>query len=159
MKKPEGINLMSTTDMHNTPRCQHVRLSGRPCQAPARRGTNYCLFHEAEHANDVNLTFPPVEDAATVAVATDQVLGALRDDTIDFRRDSQPELRITDYGFRFTLLRSSIGSPPASSFRRTRTGSSASARAGVRCRWSRRTWAAHRAGRGRAAACRDRCAA
>jgi hypothetical protein len=72
--------------MHEAPRCQHVRLSGRQCKAPARRGTNYCLFHEAEHVNEANLTFPPVEDAATVAVATDQVLQALRDDTIDFQR-------------------------------------------------------------------------
>ena len=77
---------MATTDMHNSPRCQHVRLSGRQCKAPARRGNNYCLFHEAEHVNEANLTFPPVEDAATVAVATDQVLQALRDDTIDFHR-------------------------------------------------------------------------
>jgi hypothetical protein len=72
--------------MHEAPRCQHVRLSGRQCKAPARRGNNYCLFHEAEHVNEANLTFPPVEDAATVAVATDQVLQALRDDTIDFHR-------------------------------------------------------------------------
>src|SRR4051812_19453204 len=77
---------MSEKDMHEAPRCQHVRLSGRQCKAPARRGNNYCLFHEAEHVNDVNLSFPPVEDAASVAVATDQVLQALRDDTIDFRR-------------------------------------------------------------------------
>jgi hypothetical protein len=72
--------------MHEAPRCQHVRLSGRQCKAPARRGNNYCLFHEAEHVNEANLTFPPVEDAATVAVATDQVLQALRDDSIDFHR-------------------------------------------------------------------------
>jgi hypothetical protein len=77
---------MSIPQLDNTPRCQHVRLSGRQCKAPARRGTNYCLFHEAEHVNEANLTFPPVEDAATVAVATDQVLQALRDDTIDFHR-------------------------------------------------------------------------
>jgi hypothetical protein len=77
---------MSIPQLDNTPRCQHVRLSGRQCKAPARRGNNYCLFHEAEHVNEANLTFPPVEDAATVAVATDQVLQALRDDTIDFHR-------------------------------------------------------------------------
>jgi hypothetical protein len=77
---------MAANDMHEAPRCQHVRLSGRQCKAPARRGNNYCLFHEAEHVNEANLTFPPVEDAATVAVATDQVLQALRDDTIDFHR-------------------------------------------------------------------------
>jgi hypothetical protein len=77
---------MSIPQLDNTPRCQHVRLSGRQCKAPARRGNNYCLFHEAEHVNEANLTFPPVEDAATVQVATDQVLQALRDDTIDFHR-------------------------------------------------------------------------
>jgi len=79
-------SFMAANDMHEAPRCQHVRLSGRQCKAPARRGNNYCLFHEAEHVNEANLTFPPVEDAATVAVATDQVIQALRDDTIDFHR-------------------------------------------------------------------------
>lgn len=77
---------MSAKDMHEAARCQHVRLSGRQCKAPAKRGSNWCVFHEIEHANDVNLTFPRVEDAASVAVATDQILQALRDDTIDFRR-------------------------------------------------------------------------
>ena len=56
------------------------------CKAPARRGNNYCLFHEAEHVNEMKITFPPIEDAASVAVAADQVIQALRDDTIDYRR-------------------------------------------------------------------------
>jgi hypothetical protein len=77
---------MSIPQLDNTPRCQHVRLSGRPCHAPARRGTPYCLFHAAEHTNEANLSFPPVEDAATVQVATDQVIQALKVDTIDFHR-------------------------------------------------------------------------
>jgi len=77
---------MSIEQLDNAPRCQHVRLSGRPCKAPARRGGNYCLFHEAEHDTSARLSFPPVEDAATVQVATDQILQALRDDTIEFRR-------------------------------------------------------------------------
>ena len=79
---------MAIEQLDNTPRCQHLRLSGRQCKAPARRGTNYCLFHEAEHVTSPNLTFPPVEDAATVQVAADQVLQALRDDTIEFPRAS-----------------------------------------------------------------------
>lgn len=77
---------MSIPQLDNTPRCQHVRLRGKQCQAPARRGTKYCLFHEAEHVNEMKITFPPIEDAASVAVATDQVIGALKDDTIDYRR-------------------------------------------------------------------------
>ncbi len=79
---------MSAEDMHEAARCQHVRLNGKQCKAPARRGTDYCLFHEKAHAAETNLTFPPVEDAATVQVATDQVLQALRDDMIDLRRAS-----------------------------------------------------------------------
>ena len=79
---------MSAEDMHEAPRCQHVRLSGRRCKAPARRGLNYCNFHEAEHDTSANLTFPPVEDAASVQVAADQVLQALRDNTIEFPRAS-----------------------------------------------------------------------
>lgn len=79
---------MSAEDMHEAPRCQHVRLSGRQCRAPAKRGQNYCLFHEHEHDTSPNLTFPPVEDAASVQVAADQVLQALRDNTIEFQRAS-----------------------------------------------------------------------
>ena len=79
---------MSEKEMHEAPRCQHTRLSGRRCKAPAKRGNNYCLFHEAEHETSPNLTFPPVEDAATVQVAADQVLQALRDNSIEFPRAS-----------------------------------------------------------------------
>ena len=79
---------MSEKEMHEAPRCEHVRLSGRRCKAPAKRGGNYCLFHEHEHDTSPNLTFPPVEDAASVQVAADQVLQALRDDTIEFPRAS-----------------------------------------------------------------------
>jgi hypothetical protein len=79
---------MSAEDMHEAPRCQHVRLSGRQCKAPAKRGNNYCLFHEAEHDNSIDLTFPPVEDAASVAVATAQIIEAIKGDMIDYRRAS-----------------------------------------------------------------------
>ena len=34
----------------------------------------------------MKITFPPIEDASSVAVATDQVIQALRDDLIDYRR-------------------------------------------------------------------------
>ena len=77
---------MSIPQLDNTPRCQHVRLSGRQCKAPAKRGTNYCLFHEAEHTNSIDLSFPPVEDAARVAVATAQIIDAIKCDLIDYRR-------------------------------------------------------------------------
>ena len=77
---------MSISQLDNTPRCQHVRLRGKQCLAPARRGTNYCLFHEAEHRNEEKMAFPPIEDAASVAVATDQVIQALKHDIIDYRR-------------------------------------------------------------------------
>ena len=77
---------MAIEDMHNAARCRHVRLSGRQCKAPARCATNYCVFHEAEHSNSMKISFPPIEDAASVAVATNQVIQALRDDLIDYRR-------------------------------------------------------------------------
>ncbi|MGH9643408.1 MAG: hypothetical protein ACRD3Q_13415 [Terriglobales bacterium] len=63
-----------------------MRLRGKECLAPARRGTKYCLFHEAEHKDEEKLTFPPIEDGASVAVATDQVIKALKHDIIDYRR-------------------------------------------------------------------------
>jgi hypothetical protein len=79
---------MAIPQLDNAPRCQHIHLSGRRCKAPAKRGKNYCLFHEAEHDTSPKLTFPPVEDAASVQVAADQILQALRDDTIEFQRAS-----------------------------------------------------------------------
>ncbi len=77
---------MAIEQLDNSPRCQHVRLSGRRCKAPAKRGLNWCMFHEAEHKQEAQPKFPPVEDAAAVQVATDQVLKALCEDNIDFRR-------------------------------------------------------------------------
>jgi hypothetical protein len=77
---------MAITEMQNSVRCQHIKLSGDPCQAPARRGTDYCLFHAAEHTPNAGVAFPIVEDATSVQFALGRVLHGLQGDSIDFRR-------------------------------------------------------------------------
>lgn len=77
---------MSITQLDNTPRCEHIRLSGQRCKAPARRGTHWCLFHAAEH-NEAPLPFSSsIDDAAGIHAAVGQVLFDLQRDCIDFRR-------------------------------------------------------------------------
>jgi hypothetical protein len=41
---------IGTANANLAPRCQHTKLNGSPCAAPARRGRNYCVFHDAAHA-------------------------------------------------------------------------------------------------------------
>ena len=76
---------MSIAQLDNTPRCQHVRLSGQQCKAPARRGTQWCLFHAAEH-NEAPLPFSQLDDAAGIHAAVGQVLFDLQRECIDYRR-------------------------------------------------------------------------
>lgn len=78
---------MSIPQLDNTPRCQHVFLSGRACKAPARRGTPWCLFHAAEH-NEAPLRFSTLDDAAGIHAAAGQILFDLQRDIIDPRRAS-----------------------------------------------------------------------
>ncbi len=78
---------MSIPQLDNAPRCQHTHLSGKPCKAPAKRGTDYCLFHAREHTTPTrDLTFPRVEDAAGIQLAVGQLIDAIAADMIDFRR-------------------------------------------------------------------------
>lgn len=85
-EKLKGNTQMSIAQLDNTARCQHLRVSGRPCKAPARRGTKWCLFHAAEH-NEAPLPLSSsIDDAAGIHAAVGQVLFDLQRDCIDFRR-------------------------------------------------------------------------
>ena len=76
---------MPITQLDNAPRCQHVKLSGQSCLAPARRGTDYCLFHTPEHSPNTRFDYPTVEDAHSVQFAVSEVLHALRAGSVDYR--------------------------------------------------------------------------
>ena len=59
---------MPVAKLDNAPRCQHTKLNGSPCAAPARRGRNYCVFHAAAHSAP-DYTLHMVEDAMSLQYA------------------------------------------------------------------------------------------
>src|SRR5512140_1353549 len=77
---------MALADLNRSPRCQHVHYSGRPCKAPARRGRNYCVFHQAAHLDPGGCVLPVVEDLHSYQLAIIRIARALADDVIDSRK-------------------------------------------------------------------------
>ena len=77
---------MPVAKLDNAPRCQHTKLSGQPCAAPARRGRKYCVFHEADHSQRPDYTVRLVEDAMSLQLALFQVMRALDDRALDPKR-------------------------------------------------------------------------
>lgn len=77
---------MPVAKLDNAPRCQHTKLNGSPCAAPACRGRNYCVFHDAAHANLADSTLRMVEDAMSLQYALFQVMRLLTDKAIDTKR-------------------------------------------------------------------------
>ena len=75
-----------TTNANLAPRCQHTKLNGSPCAAPARRARKYCVFHEAAHAKRPDYAVRLVEDAMSLQLALYQVMRALDDHALDPKR-------------------------------------------------------------------------
>ena len=76
---------------HEAPRCQHIRLNGQRCAAPALRGQNHCHFHERIQPqvlyNEIREPFLPfVEDATSLQCALMRVMHLLTLDQIDHKR-------------------------------------------------------------------------
>ena len=68
------------------PRCQHVRLNGRRCGAPARRRRRYCRFHEhiaLTRKHDYKIRF--IEDATSLQFALMEVMRLLDSRHPDYR--------------------------------------------------------------------------
>jgi hypothetical protein len=68
------------------PRCQHIRLNGQRCGAPARRRRRYCHFHE--HAvvcrqKDFKVSF--IEDATSLQFVLMEVMRLLDGPHPDYR--------------------------------------------------------------------------
>ena len=72
--------------LFSSPRCQHVHYSGRACKAPARRGRNYCVFHQAAHLDPGGCVLPIIEDLHSYQLAIIRIARALADDAIDARK-------------------------------------------------------------------------
>lgn len=75
-----------TKQLFSSPRCQHVHYNGKPCKAPARRGRNYCVFHQAAHFDAGGCVLPIVEDLHSYHLAIIRIARALADDIIDPRK-------------------------------------------------------------------------
>lgn len=76
---------MPVSKLDNAPRCQHVKMNGDPCAAPARRGADYCVFHAGAHGKpDLNLRM--VEDAMSLQYALFQVIRFLAEKEVDTKR-------------------------------------------------------------------------
>lgn len=72
--------------LFKSPRCQHVHYNGKPCKAPARRGRNYCVFHQAAHLDPGGCVLPIIEDVHSYQLAVIRIARALADDIIDSRK-------------------------------------------------------------------------
>ena len=71
---------------NNAPRCQHIKLSGHRCGAPARRRRRFCHFHERilRPKND-SFTIQFVEDASSLQWAIMQVLRLIHSPRPDYK--------------------------------------------------------------------------
>ena len=68
------------------PRCQHVRLNGRRCGAPARRRRRYCRFHEhIALCRKQNWKVSFIEDATSLQFALMEVMRLLDSRHPDYR--------------------------------------------------------------------------
>ena len=77
---------MALADLNRSPRCQHVHYSGKPCKAPARRGRNYCVFHQAAHLDSGGCVLPIIEDLHSYQLAVIRIARALADDILEPRK-------------------------------------------------------------------------
>ena len=108
---------MALADLNKSPRCQHVHYSGKPCKAPARRGRNYCVFHQAAHLDPGGCVLPIIEDVHSYQLAIIRIARALADDIIDSRKATALLYALQLAGSKldaFAKLRSQVEDPVAS---------------------------------------------
>jgi hypothetical protein len=69
-----------------SPRCQHIRLNGARCGAPALTGASLCRLHQlALRPKRPDYRLPFVEDASSAQLALNQILRALQDKAWDLK--------------------------------------------------------------------------
>ncbi|MBZ5630113.1 MAG: hypothetical protein LAO06_14740 [Acidobacteriia bacterium] len=76
---------MLSNQFANSKICQHTKVNGEPCGAPARKGRKFCIFHESMHQKRPDYTLPMAEDAMSLQLAVMQIIRALLDKAIDAR--------------------------------------------------------------------------
>ncbi len=67
-------------EAHDAPRCQHIRLAGRRCGAPALRGRRLCHFHNRLRRPPTHEDYmlPFIEDASSLQFALMEVMRSIR---------------------------------------------------------------------------------
>src|SRR5690349_14406833 len=68
---------MPVLKLDNAPRCQHLKLNGSRCAAPARRHQQFCVFHETAHSRKPEDEVRLVEDAMSLQLALAQTIREL----------------------------------------------------------------------------------
>ncbi|MBI2677635.1 MAG: hypothetical protein HYX28_02520 [Candidatus Koribacter versatilis] len=67
-----------------SPRCQHIRYNNHRCGAPARRDSNWCVFHAVDYEAFVPASGVP-EDAASVQIEIARVIRGLQNGAMEPR--------------------------------------------------------------------------
>jgi hypothetical protein len=87
MPSPKRTNVANLAHSAAAPRCQHVKLNGQPCAAPAVKGRNWCLFHAGDYEGHFPTTGVP-EDAATIQLEIARVIRQLQNSQISTKSAS-----------------------------------------------------------------------
>lgn len=76
---------MLSNQFANSKICQHTKINGDRCAAPARKGRRHCIFHEAMHQKRPDYSIPMAEDAMSLQLGVMQIIRGLIDRAIDPR--------------------------------------------------------------------------
>ncbi|HYN15091.1 MAG TPA: hypothetical protein VES66_04790 [Terriglobales bacterium] len=73
---------------NNAPRCQHIKLNGQRCAAPALRGESHCHFHNHIQSPAVYAEpfLPFIEDATSLQFVLMRVMRMLQMGHVEYKR-------------------------------------------------------------------------
>ena len=77
-----------THGAQQAPRCQHIKVNGQRCAAPALRGDSHCHFHNhiESPATYVEPYLPFIEDATSLQLALARIMRMLVLDHVEYKR-------------------------------------------------------------------------
>jgi len=84
MPSSKTVATQMLTQAAAAPRCQHIRFNNQRCGAPARKSSNWCVFHAVDYEGRLPVTGVP-EDAATVQIELSRVIRQLQNGAIESR--------------------------------------------------------------------------
>jgi hypothetical protein len=84
MPSSKALATQMLTHAAAAPRCQHIRLNNQRCGSPARKNSNWCVFHAVDYEGRLPVTGIP-EDAATIQIEIARVIRALQSSAIEPR--------------------------------------------------------------------------